>query len=331
MERDIKLTYIQAPKAKITCVYQDIQLLSEIESRAADQCVLPDATAYYSVPVRFPKAYDTRPYIISSIVLSADGKMAFMDNKVGPLIAQCNNLDPTGGELDFWCLNMLRAYSDALLIGANTLKNEPEGINYCMDQQLFHQRQKVLGKANHPVQIVVSLDGTDIPFEHPSFHVDPVERLKLCIATSPSGWDFIRKHSPHKHIAIGPFCSRMEVDTAVLPNLNTEYDVFPVIVTGRDTTPDMDLMLYILRRLGIELACSESPTYCGALMKNEFLDEYFINYSMLYAGGTMSPGAIFPMSWQNHPHAQLVSIGMHGNGFLFTRQLIRYGINEKKG
>jgi riboflavin biosynthesis pyrimidine reductase len=293
--------------------------------------VLPDATAYYSVPVRFPKAYDTRPYIISSIVLSADGKMAFMDNKVGPLIAQCNNLDPTGGELDFWCLNMLRAYSDALLIGANTLKNEPEGINYCMDQQLFHQRQKVLGKANHPVQIVVSLDGTDIPFEHPSFHVDPVERLKLCIATSPSGWDFIRKHSPHKHIAIGPFCSRMEVDTAVLPNMNTEYDVFPVIVTGRDTTPDMDLMLYILRRLGIELACSESPTYCGALMKNEFLDEYFINYSMLYAGGTMSPGAIFPMSWQNHPHAQLASIGMHGNGFLYTRQLIRYGINEKKG
>lgn len=329
MERNIKLAYIQAPKAKITCVFQDDRLLSEIETRAADQSVLPDAAVYYSVAVRFPKASDSRPYIISSIVLSADGKMAFMDNKVGPLIAQCNDLDPVGGELDFWCLNMLRAYSDALLIGANTLRNEPDGINYCMDQRLFQQRQKVLGKPNHPVQVIVSLDGTDIPFEHPSFYVDPTERLKLCIATSPSGWETIQKLSALNHIVIGPFYNRTEVDATVLPDMNSDFNVFPVIVTGQDAMPDMDLMLYILRRLGIELACSESPTYCGALMKKGFLDEYFINYSMLYAGGTMSPGAVFPMSWQNHPHAQLASIGVHGNGFLFTRQIIRYSTSKK--
>ena len=329
MESNIKLTYIQPPQAKITCVFQDDQLRSEIERSAGDQSVLPDAAVYYSMPVRFPRASDTRPYIISSIVLSADGKMAFMDNKVGPLIAQCNNLDPVGGELDFWCLNMLRAYSDALFIGANTLKNEPEGINYCMDQRLFQQRQKVLGKPNHPVQIVVSLDGTDIPFEHPSFYVDPSERLKLCIATSPSGWETIQKNSPHRHTVLGPFRNRAEVDAVPLPDLAAEFHVFPVIVTGQEAVPDMELMLYVLRRVGIELACSESPTYCGALMKNGFLDEYFINYSMLYAGGTMSPGAIFPMSWQSHPHAQLASIGVHGNGFLFTRQLIRYGICKK--
>jgi len=86
----------------------------------------------------------------------------------------------------------------------------------------------------------------------------------------------------------------------------------------------------VLRRMGMETVCVESPTFCAALMAEGFLDEYFINYSMVYAGGPLSPGAVIPASFRNHPHADLVSVGIHRQNFLFTRQLLRYGVGPIK-
>ena len=323
----VRLSYFQTPKdeLKITEIYRNRRLFQELE--AAGGRSLPDAAGYYTTPVSFPGAPEDRPYIVSSIVLSADGKMAFMDDMQGPLIAKCNYLDPAGGAGDFWCLNMLRAYADGLIVGANTLRNEPGYINYCMDEDLFRQRREVLGKQDQPCEIVVSLDGTDIPFEHIAFQVDPADRLKNMIATSPAGWDYIQKHSPLKHVPVGPFASREEVEA--LPALDREFDTVPVIVTGTGNQPDMRLMLYVLRRMGLETICAEAPSYCGALMENGCLDEYFINYSMVYVGGAMSPGAAFPKSWKNHPHAELVSVGIHRQNFLFTRQRIRYDVTQE--
>ena len=327
----IHLTYFQTPKEdlKIQAIYQNDALLQELTAAAGGTPSLPDAERYYATPVVFPKPGEDRPYMISSIVLSADGKMAYMDNKVGPLIAKCNYLDPSGGAGDFWCLNMLRACSDGQLIGATTLQNEPTYINNCMDSDLFRQRQEVLGKNNQPCQVIVSLDATDIPYDHITFRVDPAEHLKVMIATSPEGWVNIQKESPLQHELIGPFSSREQVDAADLPAFDRDFDVVPVVVTGSGNQTDMQLMLYILRRMGMETVCAESPAYCGALMANGCLDEYFINYSMLYVGGTMSPGAAFPKSWLDHPHADLVSVGIHRQNFLFTRQRIRYGVKPE--
>lgn len=322
----IKLPYFETDTSdlKITPIFQDEALLNEMG--VATQALLPDASAYYATPITFPAPCDTRPYIVSSIVLSADGKMAYMDNPQGPLIAKCNLLDTAGGAGDFWCLNMLRAHSDALLVGAMTLRNEPENINFCMDSTLFAQRQQALGKPRQPVQVVVSLDATDIPFDHVTFSVDASEEMKLMIATSPAGWEHIQKSSPLQHQLVGPFTSEAEIDAAQFPILDGDYHTYPVIVTGDGAMPDMKLMLYALRKLGIETVCAESPAYCGALMAQGCLDEYFINYSMVYAGGTMTPGHNFPTSWTNHPHADLVSVGIHHRNFLFTRQRIRYGV-----
>jgi riboflavin biosynthesis pyrimidine reductase len=329
--KKLQLDYFETPKEnlKFTEIYRNEAIFSELQANSGTAQSLPDAVAYYTTPLLFPKAPADRPYIVSSIVLSADGKMAYMDNKVGPLIAKCNFLDPQGGAGDFWCLNMLRAYSDALLIGANTLRNEPEYINYCMDASLFRQRQEVLGKPRQPVQVIVSLDGTDVPLEHKSFDVDAAEEMKIAIATSPAGWAHLEKTSGRKHVLVGPFTSREQIDAAALPDLARDFDVFPVLVTGESKNPDMGLMLYALRKMDIETVCAESPTYCGALMKNGCLDEYFINYSMVYVGGVMTPGASFPQSWQEHAHADLVSVGIHRQNFLFTRQRIRYGVKAQ--
>ena len=43
--------------------------------------------------------------------------------------------------------------------------------------------------------MIVSLDGTDIPFDHYIFDVDPKEEYKLVIATSPRGAEYIMANS----------------------------------------------------------------------------------------------------------------------------------------
>lgn len=314
---------------KLTNIYTNKALMKELEAQSACPS-LPEVDERYASPVIFPKAPEDRPYIYSSIALSADGKMAFEDNKVGTFVAGKNFRDPVGASMDYWVLNVLRAYSDGLLIGANTLRNEPGIINYVKDEALNTQRREVLGKKEHPVNILVSLDGTDVPWDQESFDVDPADRFKLMIATSPDGCDYIREHSTAKTAFLGAFKTREEVDAADFPPIHADFDTFPILVTGEGGSPDAPLMLYALRKMGLEYLCAESPTYTAVLMKERCLDEYFITYSMVYVGGCFTPGTFCPQSFADHAHADLVSIGIHNSNFLYTRQKLVYGLKPEQ-
>ncbi len=309
-------------------IYLNRELCDSL-AEGSDCKSLPDVDYRYAAPVVFPKAPSDRPYIYSSIALSADGKMAFHDNKVGAFVAGKNFADPAGASMDYWVLNLLRAYSDGLLIGANTLKNEPGIINYVKDEELNRQRGEVLGKKEHPVNILVSLDGTDVPWDHESFDVDPEDRLKIMITTSPAGYDYIKDHCDKKTAFLGAFTSREEIDAAEFPELFADFDTYPILVTGEGGEPDTKLMLYALKKMGLQYLCAESPTYTTVLLREECLDEYFITYSMVYVGGTMSPGAIYPESFKDHVHSSLVSVGIHNSNFLYTRQKMLYGIKPE--
>lgn len=321
-----KLVFFDTPKEdlKIHKIYENTELLKQIAAESPDLGSLPDVDRYYTTPVVFPAAPKDRPYVLSSIVLSSDGKMAFSDNKAGPLVAKNNFLDPAGALGDFWMLNMIRAYSDGVVFGGNTLCNEPGITSHCYDRALNAQRNSALGKKEHPAGVCVSLDGTDIPFDHFIFDIDPEERYKVIIATSPTGLENLRKNSPLKHVIYGPFASTEDVDSWKAPNIYERFDEVPIIVTGKDAMPDMTLFLRILRRLGMERICIESPTYTALLLKNKFLDEYFIDYSMVFVGGKMTPGYGLPSSYLDHAHSNLVSVGIHHSNFLFTRQKLVY-------
>lgn len=310
---------------KLSVMYENTELQNALANDSKGK-TLPDVLERYGTPVVFPKPSDDRPYIYSTIALSADGKMAFMDNKVGSFVAGKNFLDPDGASMDYWVLNLLRAYSDGILIGANTLKNEPGIVNYVKDAVLNEQRHTVLKKNEHPVNIIVSLDGTDIPWDHDTFDVDPADRLKIMIATSPAGYEYIKHNCSKKTAFIGAFKSKEDIDNADLPELIAHFDEYPILVTGENASPDTELMLYALRKMGLEYLCAESPTYTAVLMKKKCLDEYFITYSMTYVGGTLTPGMIVPQSYKDHAHANLVSISMHNSNFLYTRQKLVYGI-----
>ena len=99
----------------------------------------------------------------------------------------------------------------------------------------------------------------------------------MLIATSAVGWENIQRDSHLKHCLVGPFTSRDQVDAAQLPAMDRDFDLVPVIVTGQGAEPDTELLLYVLRKLGMEVVCAEAPSYCGHLMQHGCLDEYFIN------------------------------------------------------
>ena len=183
-----ELVFFEIPKQnlKIQIVKKSDEILEQIRKESAETAVMPDVAQYYT-DIYFPKAPSDRPYTFSSIVLSSDGKMAYGDNPSGPLIAKNNFLDPDGSLGDFWVLNVLRAYADGIIIGARTLLSEPGITCHVYEERLTRQRREVLGKKYQPCGVIVSLDGTDIPFDHYIFNVDPKEEYKLVIATSPKG------------------------------------------------------------------------------------------------------------------------------------------------
>jgi riboflavin biosynthesis pyrimidine reductase len=317
-------------KVRISSCFKQDELLQRIKDESPEVKIPPKILSVYG-DLYFPPAPEDRPYTFCSVVLSSDGKMAFTDHPAGPIIAKNNYLDPGGALADFWMLNALRTYSDGIVIGAKTLQTEANATSHIFDKELAKERVEVLGKTPHPWNIIVSFDATDIPFEHIIFNVDPKENLNIAIATSPQGAKYVRENFKKEHVILGPYVSREEVekDLANLQKtMQTNLDKVPVFVTGENNNPDAMLLLYLLRRLKFTRLLIESPSYNWHLMQNKALDEFFINYSMVYAGGTITPGYQMPFSHVDHPHAKLLTIGTHQASFIFTRQKLYYDLTS---
>ena len=118
-------------------------------------------------------------------------------------------------------------------------------------------------------------------------------------------------------------------DHADLGELYTDFNAFPVIVTGQGENPDTKVLMYVLKKWGLEKLCIEAPSYCTHLLQQGMLDEYFINYSMVFAGGQKSPGYASEFGHMDHPHADFLTLGIHESNFIFTRQKIRYGVTNE--
>lgn len=274
--------------------------------------------------IDFPDAGDERTYTMGAFVTSLDGKIAFPDSGFGPLVAAANYLDPGGAGLDFWILNYLRASMDAVFIGAGTMNKEPDTVASVYDRHLEEERVR---RALPPVPwaVVCSLDGSDIPFGHRIFSLQPV-----MVNTSPAGMGRVREALGEACFILGP-CSddeafgRIDFEEA---RGEIEAKKIPVIVTGEGAKTDSSLLLRILRRLGIERAIVESPSYCHSLLRDRLLDELFLSTSSLYIGGsgTGIGSGMEPFLSGDHPHAQLLSLHAHTPGFLYSRYRMIYGL-----
>jgi hypothetical protein len=100
-------------------------------------------------------------------------------------------------------------------------------------------------------------------------------------------------------------------------------------MTG-ENAPDAKVFLYVFRKIGIKHLLIESPTYMWLLMNQQMLDEFFVDYSSLFIGGSITPGYSNGFSYLNHPHSKFLVIVMHKNSFIFTRQKFIYGLSADK-
>jgi riboflavin biosynthesis pyrimidine reductase len=228
---------------------------------------------------------------------------------------------------------MLRSYADAVIMGARTLQAEPEAAAYVFCGELARDRITVMHKkSRHPLNVVVSFDGTDIPLEHTIFNSDGLASM---IATSEAGGVYLDKALGRRRRRIfGPYRDASAIaglserkpssELAEIRLALEDPEVLPVLLTGNGDQPDSGLLLLALRLTGVERLCVEAPSYMWHLLNTKAMDEMFINYSMLFAGGPASPGAAGPFTSLVHPHSELLMMGIHRRNFIYTRQKLRY-------
>ncbi len=274
----------------------------------------------------FPDLHYDRTYTLAAFVTSIDGKIAYPDNPFGPLVASQNLLDPSGASLDFWILNFYRASMDAIFIGAGTMLKEPD-LMACIYDELLENKRIAIGMPAAPIGIICSLDGKDIPFDHQIFKKQPI-----IINTSPKGMEYITESIDIPNFIIGPFkdgecINGEEIKKNYISNRDKSI---PIIVTGDGYQTNSELLLKILKIIGIDKVIVESPSYTHSLMKDGLLDELIQSYSSVYIGGkAISLGnSMESFTSIKHPHMKILSIDSHLPGFLYFRHKVLYNLNK---
>ena len=152
----------------LTRIYQS----KELESCQVETMSCPKIQKIYG-DLKFLELHEDRPCTYTSLVTSIDGRIAFTDAPQGPLIAKKNKYDPAGADADWFILNMLRAVSDGVMLGAGTMNAEADYTCHVFDQDMEDMRLEN-GKPPVPWNIITSLDATDIPFGHILFNTPEV-------------------------------------------------------------------------------------------------------------------------------------------------------------
>ena len=207
----------------------------------------------------FPPAPAERQWIYSNFVQSLDGIVSFKGkHATGADISQLPE--------DHWLMDFLRAHSDAILLGVNTLIEETQllgnrGPDYSIgDPELRTLRAKLgRGKEKHIFvtgAAYLNLSGYRV------FDAGPAE---VYIVTTKLGAHRLSEKNTHPHVK--------------------------VIVAGEEIFVDLAQAMRVLRQEhGIErLLCEGGPTLYGYLSKAGLVDEKFLTISPMEVGLFIPP------------------------------------------
>lgn len=270
--------------------------------------------------LKFLELHEDRPCTYTSLVTSLDGRIAFTDAPQGPLIAKKNKYDPAGADTDWFILNMLRAVSDGVMLGAGTMNAESDYTCHVFDQDMENMRIEN-GKNPVPWNIVTSLDATDIPFDHVLFNTPEVP---VMISTSRKGMELVRKNIQNDACFVD-VPSIESVTEEMIQSMRDAAGKVLVIGTG-DTAPDSKVALYVLKKFGIDRLLVETPSYMHYLVSQKMMDELFFNYSCIYVGGQALTIGKFGKEFtsEDHPHTRMLSIHTHSDHFFYFRHKLLY-------
>ena len=202
----------------------------------------------------FPPAPGERPWIYSNFVQSLDGIVSFKGRH------------PTGGDIsqlveDRWLMDLLRAHSDAILLGINTLIEETQllgnrGPVYLIEDIELRKLRDKLGRGGEKNIFVTGAAYLNLS-DYRVFDPGPVDTF---ILTTAVGARRLAQKSSHPHVK--------------------------VVVAGEQSFVDLAEAMRILRRQhGIErLLCEGGPTLYGYMSRAGLIDEKFVTISPLEIG-----------------------------------------------
>jgi len=202
----------------------------------------------------FPSPTADRPWIYANFVQSLDG------------IASFKGLHATGGDIsqlseDRWLMDLLRAHSDAVLLGVNTLMEETQltenrGPIYRIEDTAVLQLRKRLGRGREKNIIVTGAARLDLS-AYQIFDPDSVETF---ILTTNVGARRLSEKKSHPHVH--------------------------VLVAGEGEFVDLAAAMQLLRQQwGIErLLCEGGPTLYGYMSRAGLIDEKFLTISPVEIG-----------------------------------------------
>jgi riboflavin biosynthesis pyrimidine reductase len=275
--------------------------------------------------ILFPPFPGDRTYTFGSFVCSVDGRIAFPESADGTLVARSNRYDSYGGLCDFWILTMLRSLSGAVLMGSLTIQREPELTARIADRELERARVDA-GWGPVPLHVVVTRSGANLPLGHQIFTSPDIPAL---IVTSAAGREkLLRRLAEESRLTEKSFRDVGEIgdDESVPAGTDVHSQTLSLIGVGEGEDVDTDLLLRVLKQLGIDTMLVESPTFLVSLMQRRKLDELYLNTSGLFVGGNaLTIGENAPsFSVEDHPHTRTLSIHSHGDHFFYTRYSFMY-------
>jgi riboflavin biosynthesis pyrimidine reductase len=235
------------------------------------------------------------PRLYSNFVSTIDGVVAI------PSVPRSNTLIADGSDGDRFVMGLLRAFADAVLIGAGTLASSPNGTwlpekVYPPAGDAFAELRRRLGRRERPEIAVLTGHGSVAP-EHPLFASGAV------VLTSDAG------------------ATRLEGE---LPEAST------VVTLGEETVIDPRLAVEALLERGHRtILCEAGPHTHGSLLACGLVDELFLTISPFLAGdrGHMSRYGLAEAADLMPPglRGQLVSVRRHEE-HLFLRYRLEAGV-----
>lgn len=270
----------------------NFQLLFEEPIQSSDSVIsLPDSIRnIYGGDWLIPS---NRQYRYSNFVISHDGKTSFsvLHHEGGGDISGFNRHDQ-------WVMALTRARADAVTVGANTLRSEPNHIwssafIFPQESEAFNQLRLSEGRKPFPYQVLVTRSG-ELNADAAVF-ADPL--LEVIVATTTSG--------------------AMKVKALGLPKVT--------ILELGESDVDLNLLHERLQKdFGVmSVLCEGGPKFYAALVHARQIEEEFLTISPVVVGASSTeyrPGLIDGLAFEpgNKFGVNLQSLRRAGN-MLFLR------------
>jgi|CXWL01.1.fsa_nt_gi 5-amino-6-(5-phosphoribosylamino)uracil reductase len=217
-------------------------------------------------PFGFPAPADIRrPYITSNFVMGLDGRASFRELK-----GRADGKTVSRSREDRWLMDFLRAHHDGLLIGASTIREEPnpegQGYDYGIDdEELRIYRQDTLRLGQQKVFVLTGSGNIDL-----TLRLFSSPRVEPWIITAQEGQNNLQSQ---------------------LKRLGREGTI-KILSVGGGTRVDLAATAQLLRQEhGIRtLLCEGGPTLYGEFLKNQLIDEDFRTISLQVLGESTKPG-----------------------------------------